>query len=85
MPVEARLVNPVPPFPTGRTPLIPEVNETPVQFDKVPDAGVPRTVAPLNVFAPEMVCAVVKVANAPAPAIASTEVAVPPAPPVPIP
>ena len=85
MPAEASVLKPVPPFPTGRIPVTPVVSEIPVQFDKVPEAGVPRTVAPVNVLTPEMVCAVAKVANAPAPPMASTVVAVPPAPPVPTP
>ena len=56
-----------------------------MQFDKFPDAGVPRMVAPENVLTPEIVCAVPKVANAPAPAMASIEVAEPFPPPVPMP
>jgi hypothetical protein len=45
----------------------------------------PRLTAPPKVLAPEIVWAVVRVRNAPLPAMASTVVAVPPAPPEPLP
>ena len=35
------VVCPVPPFATGRVPVTPVVNGSPVAFVKVPDAGVP--------------------------------------------
>lgn len=36
-------VDPVPPLATGNVPVTPDVNGNPVQFVKVPEAGVPNT------------------------------------------
>ena len=48
-------------------------------------ADEPSATVPLKVFAPVIVCVLERSTNAPTPAMASTVVALPPAPPVPLP